>query len=399
MSPKSLLILVPLVLAACGAPPAADKPGRGEIRFSVITAPVTSRDLTPETTVPARLEAAETARCTARVAGPVTRVLVTEGRAVKAGDPLVELDATRLRLTLASAEATLLKAKSAAEEAGRLLVRRQQLVQANLTSEEDLDAARTKTLTATAELQAAQAARDRAQADLADAVITAPIAGLIERRSVDTGQWLNVGSEVFTIVRRDPLQVRGQVTPETAAGLAPNLPAAARAEGQEALGAIVLVGQAADPATGRVPVLARLTQPPAAFRPGGFAELVLRGTTRSALVVPSQAVRPTERGLVAFVAVEGTARQRIVTVGERTADGGVEILTGLTAGESLIVTGADALRDGSPLRSDGEGNPTTKRAGERNAKGDGKPKSEGKPKGEGKATSDGERPTPPKPAP
>ena len=110
MSPKSLLILVPLVLAACGAPPAADKPGRGEIRFSVITAPVTSRDLTPETTVPARLEAAETARCTARVAGPVTRVLVTEGRAVKAGDPLVELDATRLRLTLASAEATLLKA-------------------------------------------------------------------------------------------------------------------------------------------------------------------------------------------------------------------------------------------------------------------------------------------------
>ncbi len=356
MFPEAPLRCFPLLalvlVAGCGGKPATDKPQRPDNRFAVATALVATQDLVPELTVPARFEAAETARCTARVAGPVVRVLVGEGKAVKAGEPLAELDATRLRLTVASAEATVLKAQAAADEAGKLVLRRQQLAKDNLTTAEDLEAALSRATQAAAELGSAKAARDRAAADLTDAVITAPVTGIIERKTVDTGQWVMVGQELFTIVRRDPLQVRAQVPPEMAATLTANLPVTVRAEGQEAVGAIVLVAQAADPATGRVPILARLSQPPAAHRPGGFADLTLRGTPRTAMVVPASAIRPTERGLVAYLAIEGVARERPVETGTRTPEGGLEILRGLVPGDLLITTGADALKDGSLLRTE-----------------------------------------------
>jgi len=234
------------------------------------------------------------------------------------------------------------------------------LAKANLATAEDLDTALSRATQAAADLASAKAALGRAEADLADAVISAPVTGIIERKTVDTGQWVTLGQELFTIVRRDPLQVRAQVSPEMAATLTANRPVTVRAEGQDATGAIVLVGQAADPATGRVPVLARLSQPPAAHRPGGFADLILRGNPRTAVVVPAAAIRPTERGLVAYLAVEGVARERTVETGARTADGGLEIRRGLVPGDLLITRGADALKDGSPLRTDAtEATPTT----------------------------------------
>jgi multidrug efflux system membrane fusion protein len=67
-------------------------------------------------------------------------------------------------------------------------------------------------------------------------------------------------------------------------------------------------------------------------------------------VIPQTAVRPSERGFVSFVVVDEKAQERILKLGMRTADGQVEVLSGLQPGEQLVVRGAEALRNGVTVR-------------------------------------------------
>jgi hypothetical protein len=68
-------------------------------------------------------------------------------------------------------------------------------------------------------------------------------------------------------------------------------------------------------------------------------------------VIPQIAIRPSERGFIAFVVENETAVERLVTLGMRTADGQAEVLSGLKAGDILVVRGAEALRNGVPVRT------------------------------------------------
>ena len=87
------------------------------------------------------------------------------------------------------------------------------------------------------------------------------------------------------------------------------------------------------------------------LRSGSFAEVrVPVGSAHPLPVVPQTAIRPSEKGFLAFVVENGKAVERILVPGMRTADGQVEILSGLRAGDLLVVRGAEALSDGVPVR-------------------------------------------------
>ncbi len=86
------------------------------------------------------------------------------------------------------------------------------------------------------------------------------------------------------------------------------------------------------------------------LRPGTFVEVeVPVGGVAAAAVIPQTAIRPSEHGFLAFVVDGDVARERVLELGLRTADGDVEVRRGLAVGELLVVRGAEALRDGAKV--------------------------------------------------
>jgi membrane fusion protein (multidrug efflux system)/multidrug efflux system membrane fusion protein len=88
-----------------------------------------------------------------------------------------------------------------------------------------------------------------------------------------------------------------------------------------------------------------------ALRPGVFAEITIPvSSPRNAPVIPQTAVRPSERGFIAYIVQNDAAVERVLTVGMRTTDGQIEVISGLSPGEILVVRGAEALLNGSPVK-------------------------------------------------
>ena len=110
--------------------------------------------------------------------------------------------------------------------------------------------------------------------------------------------------------------------------------------------------ESADPATRMVSIVAEITDPQQDLLcPGAFAEVtVLLGESLDLPVIPQISIRPSERGFLAFVVVDSVAHERILTLGLQSSDGNVEVRDGLRGGETIVVRGAEALRDGTPVR-------------------------------------------------
>jgi len=185
--------------------------------------------------------------------------------------------------------------------------------------------------------------------------VRAPVHGTIQTRSVQTGAFVQAGTTLATLLRRDPLLLRFTVPEQDAGRLQRGMPATFRVRGGERdfAARITHVGAAADPATRMVAVTAHVENPaaPDAPRPGAFAEVsVPVGGASHAPVVPETAVRPSERGFLAYVVRGGKAEERVLGLGLRTPEGLVEVRQGVAPGESLVVRGAEALRDGAAVR-------------------------------------------------
>ena len=329
--------------------------GRPSMAFPVEVQTVASRNVEYAVTAVGSVEAFEQVEVTSRVAGAVERVRFQEGELVRAGNTLVEIEPERYRLAVRSAEANLQREIAARGEAEAGLARREAANAKNpgLIRGEEIETWRTKLSTAGAEVAQMQTAVEQARLNLRDALVTAPVSGTIQTRSVQTGQYVPVGTVLATLVRRDPLLLRLQV-PETDAGRIrtgmplrftvgeSNAPFTAR---------ITHVAASANLTSRMVPVTAEVNDPNRnALRAGAFAQVVIPiGGTAGAPVIPQTAIRPSERGFLAFVIDGKIARERVLTLGMRTAEGMVEVRNGLRPGDRLVIRGAEALREGAEV--------------------------------------------------
>ncbi len=364
----SRLMILGLTLALAGTACSEDKGasggpggpggGRGPRPFPVEVQRVSSRNVTYTVTAVGSVEAFEEVQVTARVSGVVEKVRFTEGQVVKAGLPLVEIEPQRYQLAVGAAKATLDKAEAALADAKAGLARREQAGKDNpgLVPGEEIETWRTRVLTAQADIAAGKVALNRAQLDLRDAYVRAPVAGVLQTRTVRTGQYVQPGTVLGTLVQREPLLLRFDVPSREAAGLSPGVQVefttgTSAEDAKPYTARIVLVSASADQATRMVPVTAEVNDERLeALRPGAFARVTVHmGDQADAVVIPQIAVRPSERGFLAFVVVNGKAEERVLDLGMRTADGMVEVRSGLNQGEELVLRGAEALSQGAPV--------------------------------------------------
>lgn len=342
-----------------GAPAAqggAGGKGRGPSQFPVEVAPVEARDVEYVVSAVGSVDAFEQVQITARVAGAVEQVRFMEGQAVRKGDVLAEIEPTRYSIAVRSAQAALEKAEAAKAEAESAAGRREAAneVKPGLLPAEQLDSATARARTAAADASAAKAALDQAELNLRDAYVKAPMDGVLQTRTVQTGQYVQPGTVLATLLRKDPLLLRFTVPEADVGRMKPGMPArfTVRSDGRTYTGRISYVADAADPTSRMVKVTAEVGGPEAKpLRPGAFATVsVPVGTVQGAPVIPQTAVRPSERGFLAFVVENGKARERVVDLGLRTADGLVEVRDGVKPGEQLVVRGGEALKDGVAVR-------------------------------------------------
>ena len=342
-----------LALSSCGRSQGASPGPRGAARaISVRVAPVETQDVVYQVKALGSLEAQELVQVTAEVEGAVAAVFFHEGDRVTPQTVLLKIDPERYRIEAERAEANFKKAVADAERAEWERKRREELAAQQLVAAEELNRARQEAERLSAEANAMKAAWDWAKQNLRRSEVRPSQAGVINTRGVATGQYVKMGDVLATLVDTSRLRLRFKVSEaesmrardgdEVTFRVAPLGP-------RDFPARIYHVGDLADTTTRQVEILAWVKNP-GELKPGFFAEATLpTNTHKAALVVPEGAVQASERGFVTYVVEGGKARLKAVEIGLRTAQGTVEIVSGLAAGETVVIEGSDRLADGAPV--------------------------------------------------
>lgn len=356
-----LAVFIPLLASGCGGSPevpaiAAPEPGAPlSTAVQVRVAVVEEATFGTDSTVSGVVEPFRRAVASAEVAGRVLQRLVEPGDQVKLGQALARLDDERIRIARDQAQARKRSMDVNLAEARSELRRGENLRKQEFISEDNLETLRFAVQRSAAALQEAQAALDAAERSLSDAVVKAPFDGTAELVHVQTGDYLNPGAPVATLVDFTRARVRAGVTAREASRLAGVDLARI---GLDTMGTSVLEGEVhsiariSDPATGTYAVEIWLDNPTDELREGMLATVRLPyAAAEQSLVVPGSAVFRRDGRMHVYVVEGATARLRAIEAG-RIDSTQVEIVGGLNLGEQVVIDGQFALRDGAPVQVD-----------------------------------------------
>ncbi len=275
------------------------------------------------------------------------------GLDVDGRDSAVEIDQTSLvkeaQATLAEAKANLERARALVE---KRLIARAEFDTANATylrAETAVENAREEIQNRLALLRQRRTELELAKKQLSDTTIRSPLAGVVEARQANLGEYLSVGAPIATIVRIDPLRLRAEVPEREAASVRVDQRVRFVIDGQEGTfeGRVARLSPSLSEQSRTLTVEAEIANP-GTLRPGSFAraEILLDGAS-AALVVPPAAL-VSFAGIDKVLGVDGgkVIEKRVVT-GRRDTDY-VEIVSGLVKGE-LVIAEPGNLQQGASV--------------------------------------------------
>ncbi len=371
----AILVVALLAFAACSQPviePADSESGEATIgmepeslqidtdaltRLGLSYESVEIRELTPSLELPAEIVAVpdRVASITTTVAGRVVAVAANVGDRVMSGDPLVVLSSTEV----GRVRAQIVAARARVEVATRAAERATNLQRVRVGSERAVEEAGAQLRVAEAELQAAQtrlrtygaSLEYAADADPAGVSLETPLTGTVVERTATVGQWAEVTDQLLVIVDLEALWLQAQVYERDMRfiELGQEVRIQVRAfPGEVFVGHVEQIAGQLDEATRSVAVRALLPNDDLRLRPGMFATARILGThahdPRNLLTIPWSAVQEMDGHHIVFVRPsEGMFEPRRVHTGERAA-AFVEVLSGLQAGEVVVVDGSVLLK-------------------------------------------------------
>jgi RND family efflux transporter MFP subunit len=312
-----------------------------------------------------------------KVMGYVQQVNAREGDHVKAGQLLVvvetrDLDASyrkaeigraEVQASIPEADYAVAGAKANLELAQVTFKRVEDLAGKKSVTSQEFDEASARVKAAQANYEMARARRAQIESRMAQAEqeirsaavardyakITAPFAGIVTAKNVEAGNLATPGAPLLTIEQEGAYRLEAAVDESKVPGVRPGqmVEVTLDAVSRKAIGRVAEVVPSVDASSRAYTV--KLDLPPMAeVRSGMFGRASFPQSARTVLTVPSAAV--IERGQVqqVLVAENGTARARLVTLGQR-GKASVEVLSGLNAGEKVVAPVSPDLVDGTAL--------------------------------------------------
>jgi multidrug efflux system membrane fusion protein len=388
MVTRSMFLLLAPVLISCAGPKEGRQTDR-PVLTGVKTVAVSTSSIPDFYEAVGTIRSKTTTVISARTTGHVTRVLVSEGDRVRAGQTLVEIDNRDAAVQIRRAEAGELEAREslvvldkeigaaefgrAAADANRKLAastsdRYRSLHDRRSVSDQEFDEVQTKLAAATAELDRATAMLESAKArrnqilariDQADAEkssadlsmdyshVVSPVSGIVTARTIEPGMVAAPGAPLLTVEDDAAYRLEAQV-PDSIFG-AIRKGAAVRivveaANKAEVQGRISEIVPSADPATRTTVVKVDLPKA-SSLRSGLFGRAFLPSGERSVISVPQELVVQHGQLTSVYVLDKKVVRQRLIKLGKSSGDR-VEVVAGLQNGDLLIVEPREKLIDG-----------------------------------------------------
>jgi RND family efflux transporter MFP subunit len=349
-------------LVGCkAAPPAAPPPP------AVTVAPVLERDVAEWDEFSGRLQAVDQVEIRPRVSGYIRRLTFQEGREVRKGEVLFEIDPRPYQADLDRAQAQLEQARTAAELAQREVARAEKLVNVQAISREEFDSRTSAQANSAAAVQAAEAAVETAQLNLGWTAVRSPIAGRVSRAEVTEGNLVQAGPPdatlLTTVVSLDSIYLYFDSDEQTylrysgravAAGTrgwrdarSPVYLGLANETGFPHEGRLDFVDNRIDPASGTIRTRAIFGNRDRRFTPGLFARVKLvGGKSVPTLLVRDAAIgTDQDRKFVLVLGKGDSLEYRPVEIG-RLTDGLRIVRKGVEAGDKVVVNGLMRVRPG-----------------------------------------------------
>lgn len=359
----------PLVIALGLLPACGEEPGTGNTapRVPVTAVPVVEDAVNRQVEVVGRIRAVTSVEVPARVSGVLEAVVFAFGSELEFDEILFELDKEPFQIAVNAAEATMMSADAAHQQATQYLERLRSVREGGVAPNE-LENARLEEARMLALLDQAKAQHEAAKLDLAFATIKAPIAGRVGRTSLAKGDFVSPqAGTLVTIHQVDPIEVSFFV-PEAvfvASELARQAEGRSMEEDNESVslqlrladgtiydeeGRISFVDNEVNTRTGTVTIRASFANKDGILLPGQFATVVVTlGETEKKPVVPRIAILEDRSGSnVLVVRSDGTSERRAVELGPSVGRR-VSVLSGVTTGELVVTEGLDKIRPGALL--------------------------------------------------
>ena len=336
-------VIIPIASLATSSCSRADARAASDAEHAAVS--VVAHAATPTThawsmTASGIVQANTTVDVAFQVGGKVVTVGPDEGQVVRAGQPLATLDAAEYRLAVEQASAQ-------ADRAARDRDRNRPLLASGAIAPADMDHLESGA-------RQSAAAADLAKKRLADTRLDAPISGIIARRAIEVGATVAPGQPALTIVDLDPVRVRVGVPEADVGHVAIGAASTVRIPALDTTfaGRVTLIGVSADPATRSYTVEISVPNPARRLRAGMVAEATIQSKeARSAMMVPASAVLHDGgvNGATIVYLLDGDGARvhsRRVTTGTARGDS-LELTSGISAGDRVIVAGQQRLRDGA----------------------------------------------------
>ncbi len=346
---------------------AGSAPAPPVAQVEIIT--VTTQTIPDEPEFIGQAEASRPVEIRSQVTGLLKAVLYPEGRDVKKGDRLYQIDPVPFQAAAASAKAKIAQAEAKLVQANQDLERVKPLLAEQAVSQKDVDDAVAQELSAKAALQGAKADLIKSQFDLDNTLITAPISGLIERSRYYEGRLVSAQTDLLTVVHRvDPMFVVVNV-PESFI-----LKRRRDIESKkihhpgvyQLRGRLTMMDDAAYPHEGVLDLLepglrsetgsrqTRITfpNPDRSLLPGQFVKVRFTGDTKTdAILIPQRAVLQGPQGPFVYV-VSPDEKVQIRDVVASTWKGDQWMIDGgLKAGDRVVVNGLMTIGPGAPVKA------------------------------------------------